>query len=564
MPPMEDVQYQHHEVPAPVVLPSLNNVLQAFHGSYHATATTLIAFDWLMKYSTDDFTDDERIGAWQSLLLDLRDPDETPFYRDPESLQVAQMLARADSLSVMRELSVNPHASCEVICKSTAGSSTDVPCGGVWLVECAKLGLGNTSEPTHGLFLRHVEHLTTPQPVYEDADIAGIAIDHHPIQDSMIIGPGGTLLPVAKLAFQQGIRDFRNLVRRVVRIAMDVADIWTYTKNQDHRQPKDQPPFKWYYVGLLQSRDNFAELVTNYPDNPQEALSYQVRDSLKSLSFVVLWDWLWQNARDVGAVYQAENRIHFILTEMVRTAFENLEGLPDSKLLGDMVFNNVPNIASHQDPAYTTYPRPQDYPVEIDSEEIEAVQVHHMKCHWGRRFYGDELPYGFSTDSDVVLLAAAEINANNDEDDAEEIPQELLGDIEEEADLEAYGPWIDPKKFATIVEEEDQPREQNCTICTELYEPNTQARCLKIQVCGHYFHESCIRDWMNGIALNSNLCPECRKQICAERRSVRVKEPLPSDGSDSEAVSNIEWTVVVGRHLFWMDVDHINLPTQLG
>jgi hypothetical protein len=541
-----------HDAPAPIVLPSLNFVLRRFHGSYHTTATALIAFDWIMKYATNEFGDAERTSAWQDLLADLRDPNQVPLYRDPESLQVAQALSRLDPLVVLRELSANTHAGCEIISKRVSGASTDVPCGGYWLAACAKLGLGTPSTPAQELFVQHVDHLSFPQPVYAGPDTTGMAVATHSIAEAMIFRPNGILWSAATLASRGDTMELFNLVQCIVRIAMDVADVWTFTLDEGIREVRDFPPWKWYYFGMRHSREIFAAVITNYPEEPQDLLSYKVRDALKTVSFVVLWDWLWQNARDLCEVYRAEDndpvdRLQFDLNRVVLLPFSKMEFISNTELRADMT------AAANQEFDESTYLRPSKHPVLIDFEDIDETNLGHLECHWGRRFYGDELPRGFSTDLETVLAIEVEMRANAGAN-AIAIPEEFLVDIEDEAELEAFGPLIDPAKFATVVGEASQPEGQNCTICAEPYEPyelyKVEQRCLRLENCGHYFHEDCLADWMNGVARNSNLCPECREQICVERRKVRVKE---SAHSDAGAVSLMQWNSVMERYLYSID-----------
>jgi len=62
--------------------------------------------------------------------------------------------------------------------------------------------------------------------------------------------------------------------------------------------------------------------------------------------------------------------------------------------------------------------------------------------------------------------------------------------------------------------EQVQVSQENCSVCQELCGDENN---LKKLICGHLFHEPCIKPWLE----NSNTCPNCRKQaicfICEEQ-----------------------------------------------
>jgi hypothetical protein len=156
---------------------------------------------------------------------------------------------------------------------------------------------------------------------------------------------------------------------------------------------------------------------------------------------------------------------------------------------------------------------------------MAVTQAHYMEYHSGRRFYGAESPPGFSTNPEDVYNSLE--------------PPQLRGDVNDCAALEAYGPSIEPLESAQFVSEEDRPMHQSCTICAEEYACSRDSSpCMKLKTCGQYFHYECIHSWMNGVAANRNLCPECRTQICKYRRPVRVI-PLGQPRRLSEANSDL-------------------------
>jgi hypothetical protein len=59
-------------------------------------------------------------------------------------------------------------------------------------------------------------------------------------------------------------------------------------------------------------------------------------------------------------------------------------------------------------------------------------------------------------------------------------------------------------KFAPK-DDEDEP----CTICMEDFEKEESLKSLKI--CGHYFHATCIREWLKADVKAT--CPNCRASV---------------------------------------------------
>jgi hypothetical protein len=170
----------------------------------------------------------------------------------------------------------------------------------------------------------------------------------------------------------------------------------------------------------------------------------------------------------------------------------------------------------------------------VNCEQIQKIGGQLMECKWGRRFYGSDVPPGFLTDSGKVdhYLAMLE-----EEDPDQSMPQELFFvDIYDTVILEPYGPHIDPIDYADVVDDANCPMDQNCTVCAEPYTlQDGFVLCLKLLKCGHHVHYHCIEQWMNGVAQNSNLCPECRTEISRIRRPVRVAaniQPIRIDGPD--------------------------------
>lgn len=61
-------------------------------------------------------------------------------------------------------------------------------------------------------------------------------------------------------------------------------------------------------------------------------------------------------------------------------------------------------------------------------------------------------------------------------------------------------------------DDEEDDESQFCGICMELYTDSHPAFCLA--ACGHIYGKTCLTKWVNSIAPNANLCPECRASLC--------------------------------------------------
>jgi hypothetical protein len=340
-------------------------------------------------------------------------------------------------------------------------------------------------------------------------------------------------------ARENGTRDVESLIHIIARMALDIVDIWDYTYRRGYRQRKGLSPFKWYYLGLVQSRKIFADMIEDCADTVECMLSYQMRDFLKSVPSITIRDWLWQAASEKSDFMPPnDDALDCDMYLFVLVALKDTVGLSASELRRieavvntdlDLYWNetSVSNMASA---------RPSGYPVLVDFDHIESIGTHYIERYWGRQFYENDLPPGFSTDLHVVADYNARLLDVEEESD-EDVPEELLRDIYDSADLEVHGPPINPLEFAQTVGEDDRPRRQNCTICADISVSRTaKAICLKLRECGHYFHDHCLQNWMNSVAACSNLCPDCRSQICENRRPVRLVDTGPPEETSTQAV----------------------------
>jgi hypothetical protein len=108
----------------PVDILLLNEAIRPFHDSYHGTALVLDAL-FMVLSEVEDFIKpkgfsgpihaNESHGPWQEQLSKLRD-HQSHSYRDPESLQAAQVLSKMDPIRLYRELETH-------VCRGKTGAS---------------------------------------------------------------------------------------------------------------------------------------------------------------------------------------------------------------------------------------------------------------------------------------------------------------------------------------------------------------------------------------------------------------------------------------------------------
>ncbi|KAF1917659.1 hypothetical protein BDU57DRAFT_172169 [Ampelomyces quisqualis] len=539
----------------PRILPSLSEALERLHGSYHATETIIQTWSILLVVR-DDRRSFTQHRLWQRVLALLRNPTARSIYRDPESLQVAQVLARMDPAQVLSELGVVKVGDAELhgVHRRIEGYSS-VSCLQNWIIQCAMLSLRQTRSSKWKIAWLHLTFLGTPQPVYEGADLQR-ARNGEDMSSLRVTGSDGALMPIlTKFVGNWNADVVRSLLRLITRIAMDVADIYDYTRIHAHRKKGEHPPLRWYYLGLLQARAAFISAINECANAMEDVLPLSLRVHLKSVPFVVIWDWLWEEAQMVCTMETIKAvSLHARLYNFVVLSLANPEPWPFSvdnlERMQGIAFPPGEPYWEFSLALWSPKPwRPSGYPRSINCERIENTEAHRMEYHWGRQFYGDDLPPGFSTNQDTVDAYLAELHPER-EDPADEVPAELLRNIYDTADLETYGPVYVPRVFAKVAVGIEIPEEQNCTICAENFEWwNTRNACLKLRGCGHYFHEECLRQWINGVAANSNLCPECRAEICSDRRPVRVKGTPGAPLSDVMSSSDHEPALELNEEL---------------
>jgi hypothetical protein len=85
----------------------------------------------------------------------------------------------------------------------------------------------------------------------------------------------------------------------------------------------------------------------------------------------------------------------------------------------------------------------------------------------------------------------------------------------EDVELEPYGPRVKVQDYSR---QQIASEESTCTICMEDYGSNVpESSCLRLDVCGHFFHCDCHATLLNDSAVESVRCPNCRARICDAR-----------------------------------------------
>jgi hypothetical protein len=272
-----------------------------------------------------------------------------------------------------------------------------------------------------------------------------------------------------------------------MRIAMFVADTWDYTYPRNIRTTTEQPPYKWYYLGLATARETFKEMITD-DDIDGTAIPYVARDELKNLHVVNLWNTLWGEATgfcESGGDAQSRLRYHMYawilqkLSDMDQPETPELEALR-AIILREFRCPRFEDLSDEERGQLGDFRAP-NCNVYLDLEWMEWVRARRILRQWGRRFYGDALPQGFSTDAiPRTNRSSGPIRVDENGD----VPEELLRDIYLSADLEAYGPLINPLNHATV--EINRPNDQDCTICAYGYPSTiTVEQCVRIRLANN-------------------------------------------------------------------------------
>jgi hypothetical protein len=352
-----------------------------------------------------------------------------------------------------------------------------------------------------------------------------------------IFGPDGLLFPVLKSFTcdpedQSGVE---KVLQLVMHQAISVTEIFERFAEVEELSEAELPSYKWYYHGLYNARTAFVEKISKMDTSGE--WSYHIRDVIKDLHFVNLWDGLWQEAMDICCSGYGIKQLHYMMhTRVVQQAklpsSDPRPWMPDGGNLGSVAARLWDNFWPSIDGEPVRFHLPYHFHrLDLSSIEQHSELTHYTEDEpWGQRFYSLRWPGEFDDNAS---------DAYDDEDDTadsydDEEEDSFESDIGEDVETEAYGPLIDPDDLAEAVLV--KPTGQRCTVCMEDHDYNYgDGRTMKLHTCGHYFHYECIRDWLNGASTNSNLCPECRIQFSDSRRLVR---PVNSSQAEHELEAN--------------------------
>ncbi|KAI4695025.1 uncharacterized protein J4E84_001649 [Alternaria hordeiaustralica] len=506
----------------PVKLTSLDQALQPFRHSYPHTVLNLAVFDVVLQDVYEchkEFPDElpptgeqEHIHElWSRLSRTLRYPHSS-WYADPESLQVAQLMAKQDPVRIWFEL--YSHVRQDILNGDPIESVMDigqwytkVQRGVKWLVECATLSLSEERSKEDDTAIANLTAVATCGPIYGSGEL-----NPAPAHSQELFGPGGVLWSVMEVFTREpgAKRGIACILDLVIALALNIALIFKYSWEHHARMCDQQPAYKWYAMGLEEARSRFRTDVQC--QDPQALLPYHIRDVLKDIDLIGLWDAIWNKANLLSRTFGFEPQ--YLECNLFIWAVQQMK-LPSSDPRPWIPLANVALITEMRCKEYEMNTEgalnsaPSDFcipPEDFDVSNIFKcrVNVEVILRSRGPRFSSTGRGQRFYDEDDNPEIT----DADNEE---REIPDLTIADT---ADVEPYGPLLDLTDLAAATT--TVPEDQCCTICMEDHShssSDSHAGTMKLNSCGHLFHYKCIFEWLNGTSSNSNLCPECRVQF---------------------------------------------------
>ncbi|KAI4919988.1 hypothetical protein J4E90_002128 [Alternaria incomplexa] len=396
---------------------------------------------------------------------------------------------------------------------------TTVTRGVKWLVECALMRLPDGVAYYAGTRTA-LQQLLTPQPKYnnsKDYQEGDHFITMKAIQPALRLF---TMWPRCDEA------SIDSLVGIVMDIALNVAAIWD-------RNPCWYPSYATYVGGFVQARARFKNIVEATPSlhgSQAEVLPYHTRAALRKIKFRDIWDDLWAEAFALTMDKPiADHMYQGVMDQFARAMIQSKSQTVDMKALlrgmwrdGRLQFRTwieMPEAVSSlsadgiRKGEFGGIPRTLAQRQTIGTDFYDSDEIHAFWC-----------ANNWQTDNGE--------NTGEDSEDGFNLDAKTLRNLYGRAYLEAYGPVMQPLDHAKW--DLDIPQDQLCVVCLETH----GLLGAKMSACGHYFHFACIKEWMNDTSPNSNLCPECRAQICNERRKVRMTGWMTDSEDDSEDGEN--------------------------
>jgi len=319
-----------------------------------------------------------------------------------------------------------------------------------------------------------------------------------------------------------------------------VAAIWD-------RNPCWYPPYVTYLGGFIQARARFKEIVEATPSlrgSQSKVLPYHTRAALKEIKFRDIGDYLWFEAFALNEEQPTADRMYKgMIKQFARATIQSKSQTVDMKALlrglwrdGRLQFRTwkeIPEAASSQ--SADGIRKGEFGGIPRDMVQAQTIGYNSYESYEIRDFWFAD-PNGPVAASAGVSAAdqARRLQTNNgqntadDSEDGYNLDTKTLRKLYGRAYLEAYVPVMQPLDHARW--DLDIPQDQLCVVCLETH----GLLGAKMSACGHYFRLDCIKEWMNDTSPNSNLCPECRAQICNERRKVRMTGWMTDSEDDSE------------------------------
>lgn len=356
-------------------------------------------------------------------------------------------------------------------------------------------------------------------------------------EDRAIFGCGGMIMPILKrLAQREDNCGIQFLIEIVLQQALAVATIWDESRTSGTRSSPSMLEYPWYTLGLMEVRSIFLFNCYQALDGPSS--EQWLRERVIDLPFVDLWNALWKVARTLDSVRGKHPAKHCRL--MYRYVLANFLFIDDVQLelldrIRETVFGKFEDEYDGEIRTLGTV----DVGVLMEKFDFGFIPGAdfleywpYIRLNWGMYLYPEEtrvlervLRSEEDDESDFDDDEDEDEDWDSDDDD-NDIPPEFHLNAYDTSHLEAYGPTIDPELIGTHATH--VPEGRNCTICVEEFGGDDEAnlvngqQCVQLWGCGHHFHHVCIRTWMNGVAANSNLCPECRGMMFEVRRPVRA------------------------------------------
>ncbi|KZM24083.1 uncharacterized protein EKO05_0010266 [Ascochyta rabiei] len=366
-----------------------------------------------------------------------------------------------------------------------------------WIVRCAL----ESDIPEHVRGWLQLMYQKQPEkvidtPSYEDI-VGTFTFEQSLWNADLVVGLGG-IVPVIKFYLRQ---------------AMTIADHWEAWVSADMGFLASQscmPDYSWcvaiYKAMWQQFKKDLRDPFSEYP--------YQIRDQLKLLSYMRVfeecWQWVHLEAGGIPADgfdgHNVRLQVHNNVLAKVRDELQSYG--TDVTAVLDREFS-LKSLLDEQRIIHITHT--DSYPYLDDIQTLE-----NGLCKWfyphlpgmTQEQYDARYPV---TEPDDDMDSVSEMNFHYEEFE--------LDDVE----VEAYGARLGLADFAL----DKQPGADDiCTICQAVIGlgDSAEQRCVGPFGCLDIFHAECLDDWVNGASKTSNLCPNCQTEITTQQRPHRPKQ----------------------------------------